>query len=77
MGEPCGMYEGREKYIEGFGCETWGEKEHSEDLDVDGENNIKMDLQEVRWKGMDWIDLNQVRVRWRALVIAVITWRDP
>jgi hypothetical protein len=34
-------------------------------------DNIKMDLQEVAWGGMDWIDLAQGRDRWRALVIAV------
>jgi hypothetical protein len=33
---------------------------------------IKMDLREVRWGGMDWIDLAQDRDRWRALVSAVV-----
>jgi hypothetical protein len=28
------------------------------------ENNIKMDLQEVVWGGIDWIDLAQDRHRW-------------
>jgi hypothetical protein len=32
------------------------------------EDNIKMDLQEVGWGSMDWIDLAQVRDRWRVLV---------
>jgi len=36
------------------------------------EDNIKMDLQEVRWVGMDWIDLDQDRDRWWALVKAVM-----
>ena len=31
------------------------------------EDNIKMDLQEVRWD-MDWIDLSQDRHRWGTLV---------
>jgi hypothetical protein len=36
------------------------------------ENNIKMDLQEVEWGCMDWIDLAQDRDRRRAVVNAVM-----
>jgi hypothetical protein len=39
------------------------------------EDNIKMDLQEVAYKGMDWIDLAQDKGRWRALVNAVMDFR--
>jgi hypothetical protein len=41
------------------------------------EVNMKMDLQEVEWEGMDWIDLAQERDRWRTLVNAVINLRVP
>jgi hypothetical protein len=41
------------------------------------EENIKMDLQEVGWRGMDWIDMAQDRDRWRALVSAVMNLRVP
>ena len=39
--------------------------------------NIKMELQEVGWGGMDWIDLAQDRDRWRALVNAVMNLQIP
>jgi hypothetical protein len=40
-------------------------------------DNIKMDLREIGWDGMDWIDLAQDRGQWRALVIAVRNLRVP
>jgi hypothetical protein len=41
------------------------------------EDNIKMDLREVGWGSMDWINLAKDRDRWRALVNAVMNLRVP
>jgi hypothetical protein len=41
------------------------------------EDNIKMDLKEVGWESMDWIDLAEDRDRWRALVNAVMNFLVP
>jgi hypothetical protein len=40
-------------------------------------DNIKMDLREIGWSGMDWIDLAQDRNQWRALVNTVMKLRVP
>jgi len=42
-----------------------------------GEDNIKMDLQEVEGGVMDWIELAWESDRWRALVNAVMNIRSP
>jgi hypothetical protein len=41
------------------------------------EDNIKMDLREIGWSGMDWIDLAQDKGQWRALVNMVMNLRVP
>jgi hypothetical protein len=40
-------------------------------------NNIKMDLREIGWGGMYWIDLAQDSDQWRALVNMVMNLRFP
>jgi hypothetical protein len=40
-------------------------------------DNIKMDLREIGWDGVDWIELAQDRDQWRALVNTVMNLRVP
>jgi hypothetical protein len=40
-------------------------------------DNISMDLGEVGWGGVDWIDVAQDRNRWRALVNSALNLRVP
>jgi hypothetical protein len=75
----------------GSACSTHGEKRNSCTVLVgkpEGrrslgrprhglEDNIKMDLLEIGFGGMDWIDLGYDRKQWRALVTMVINIRVP
>jgi hypothetical protein len=40
-------------------------------------DNIKMDLREIGWDGMDWINLAQERDQWKALVDAAMNLHVP
>jgi hypothetical protein len=40
-------------------------------------DNIKMDLTEIGWGGMDWINLAQYRNQWRSLVNTVMNLLVP
>jgi hypothetical protein len=40
-------------------------------------DNIKMDLREIGWNEVDWIDMAQDRDQWRALVNTVLYLRVP
>jgi hypothetical protein len=40
-------------------------------------DNIRKDLEEVRWGDVDWIGLAKDRNRWRALVNSVLNLRVP
>jgi hypothetical protein len=40
-------------------------------------DNMKMDLREIRWDGMDWINLAQDRDQWRPLVNTVMNFWVP
>jgi hypothetical protein len=60
----------------GYWWENHKERDHKKDQDVGGDN-IKMDLREIGWGGIDWIDLPQDRDRWRALVNTVMNFQVP
>jgi hypothetical protein len=60
MGERGGAY--RALVAEPEGRRPLGRPRHR------WEDNIKMDLREVGWGSVDWIDLAQDRDRWQALV---------
>jgi hypothetical protein len=40
-------------------------------------DNIKRDLGEIGYDGVDWIDLDQDRYQWRAVMNAVRNFRVP
>jgi hypothetical protein len=40
-------------------------------------DNIKMNLREIGWDDMDWIDMTPDREKWRTLLNAVMNLRVP
>jgi hypothetical protein len=40
-------------------------------------DNIKVDLREIGWGGMGWIDLAQDRYQWQAVVNTVMNLQVP
>jgi hypothetical protein len=40
-------------------------------------DNIKLDLGQIGWDGVDWIDMAQDMDQWRALVNMVLNLRVP
>jgi hypothetical protein len=40
-------------------------------------NNIRMDLREIRWEVLNWINLAQLRDQWRAFGNTVMNLRVP
>jgi hypothetical protein len=40
-------------------------------------DNIRMDLREIGWDGVEWMDVAQDRVQWRGLVNTVMNLLVP
>ena len=59
----CGTYGGEEKHIKVL-VGTHEGKRPSGRFMLRWEDNIKTDLKEVVWEGVDWIDLVQGRDKW-------------
>ena len=76
IGRACNMYVRDKRCMQGFGGETWEEQQLVRPRRR-WEDNIKMDLWDVGWEGMDWIDLAQDRDSWRVFVNAVMNLRVP
>jgi hypothetical protein len=70
------MHGGKDRCIQDFGRDTLGKEPFGRPRRR-WEDNIKMDLREVGWECMDWIELAQNRDRWRALENAVMNLRVP
>jgi hypothetical protein len=75
MSGACSVFGVEERHIQGFsggkpeGKRPLGRPRHG------WENNIKIDLQEMRCGSVDWIKLAEDRDRLRALVSAVMNLR--
>jgi hypothetical protein len=54
--------------------ENLNRRDHLEDLDVE---DIRTDLRERGWGGVDWIHLAQYRDEWQALVNMVMNFWVP
>jgi hypothetical protein len=61
----------------GYWWERQKVRDHWEDLDVRWVDNIKMDLREIGFDGIDWIDLAQGRYQWKVLVNTVMNLWVP
>ena len=71
MGRARSAYGGEERHMQGLvrkpeGKRPLGRPRHR------WEENIKMDLQEVRCGCVDWIELDQDRGRWRWPLVNVV-----
>jgi hypothetical protein len=71
MGRACSTNGGEEECI-GYWRESQKERDNWED-----QKNITMDLGEMGWDGVDWIDMAQDMDQWRALVNMVLHIRVP
>jgi hypothetical protein len=70
---------GRKGMHIGYWWEIQKERDQWGDRDVGGWtiDNIKRDLREIEWDGMDWIDMAEDRDQWMTLVNTAMNLRVP
>jgi hypothetical protein len=76
MGGTCGTNIGGERYLQGFGWEAEGKRPLRRPRRR-WEDDIKMDLREIKINGANWIRLDQDKVQWRTFMSMVMNLRVP
>jgi hypothetical protein len=76
MGGECSAYGGQKRRIQVLVGQPEGKRPLGKPK-YRWEDNVKMDLQEVGFGGMYWIEMAEDRDRWRALVNKVMNFRVP
>ena len=71
MGRVCSTHGTQARCVQGLGGRPLGRLRHG------WEDNIKMDLQEVEWGGMDWIVVSQDRDEVWVLMKVVMNLQVP
>lgn len=67
MSRVCGKHRGKEKSIRVLVKKPEGKRPSGRPR-LKWKDNIKMDLHETGWKGVDWFHLAQDRDKWQDLV---------
>jgi hypothetical protein len=76
MGVTCSTNGREKKLIQNFYQKTWKKRPHGRPTRR-RLGNIRMELREIRWEDVYWINLAQDRDQWRALVIMVMNLKVP
>lgn len=76
MGEACGIFMREEWYMQSCGWENSGKKTTWK-IYVQMVDNIKMDLKEIVWKGIEFFDLANGKHKFWDFVKTVMNFQGP